>query len=132
MDADLDGYDTGLTAALGLKVVAASEDRAVIRWTADTRHLQPFGIVHGGVHCAVNETAASVGAALWWGERGHVVGVSNQTDFLRQSSPGMTLTATATPIHRGERQQLWLVETADATGKVVARGQVRLQNLEAR
>lgn len=30
------------------------------------------------------------------------------------------------------RQQLWLVTITDDTDRVVARGQVRLQNLEAR
>ena len=33
----------------------------------DERHLQPFGIVHGGVHCGVVETVASLGAALVFG-----------------------------------------------------------------
>jgi len=33
-------------------------------------------------------------------------------------------------VHRGRSQQVWVVETvADDNGKVVARGQVRLQNL---
>ncbi len=39
------------------------------------------------------------------------------------------MTSTATPIHRGRLQQVWVVETVDADGRVVARGQVRLQNL---
>jgi 1,4-dihydroxy-2-naphthoyl-CoA hydrolase len=38
---------------------------------------------------------------------------------------------TAEPIHRGRRQQLWLVMITDAGDRVLARGQVRLQNLEA-
>jgi uncharacterized protein (TIGR00369 family) len=80
------------------------------------------------VHCAVVETAASVGAAAWLGDRGHVVGVSNSTDFLRAVREGV-LTATATPIHRGRLQQLWLVEIVDGTGRLAARGQVRLQNI---
>ena len=32
---------------------------------------QPYGIVHGGVHCSLVESAASIGAALWFGERGN-------------------------------------------------------------
>ncbi|CNJ96710.1 thioesterase [Mycobacterium tuberculosis] len=38
---------------------------------------------------------------------------------------------TAEPIHRGRRQQLWLVTITDDDSRAVARGQVRLQNLEA-
>ncbi len=42
-----------------------------------------------------------------------------------------TLTSTATPLHRGRSQQVWLVETVSEDGRVAARGQVRLQNLTA-
>ena len=37
--------------------------------------------------------------------------------------------ATGTPIHRGRLQQLWLVEIHDEQARLIARGQVRLQNL---
>ena len=90
---------------------------------------QPYGIVHGGVHAAIIETLASLGAAAWF-EQGQVVGVSNQTDFLRAVREGR-LQAVATPIHRGRLQQLWQVEIRDGTERLVARGQVRLQNLPA-
>ena len=73
-------------------------------------------------------TAAPAGAAVWMGERGKVVGVSNSTDFYKSVSDG-TLTATATPLHRGRSQQVWLVESRDADDRVVSRGQDRLQNL---
>lgn len=118
----------GLVGHLGMDVAELTPDRAVLTWTVGPQHHQPFGLVHGGVHCAAVETAASLGAAAWLGDRGHVVGVSNQTDFLRGVREG-DLTATATPVHRGRLQQLWLVEITDATGRLVARGQVRLQNL---
>jgi uncharacterized protein (TIGR00369 family) len=62
------------------------------------------------------------------GDRGQVVGVSNQTDFLRAVRTG-TLRAVGEPIHRGRLQQLWLVEIRDEDERLVARGQVRLQNI---
>ena len=57
-----------------------------------------------------------------------MVGVSNQTDFLRAVRDG-ELSAVGTPVHRGRSQQLWQVEITDADERLVARGQVRLQNL---
>ncbi len=116
---------------LGLEMTEISGDRVVGTWEAASRHHQPYGIVHGGVHCSVVETLASVGAAMWFGERGKVVGVNNSTDFYRAVTEGR-LTSTATPVHRGRSQQVWLVETLDTQGRMVARGQVRLQNLEGR
>jgi 1,4-dihydroxy-2-naphthoyl-CoA hydrolase len=130
-DVDPPSQIAGLDRLLGFGLQEASADRVVLTWTITPDHWQPFGITHGGVYCAAVESAASVGAAYWFGDRGTVVGVSNHTDFLRATSTG-TATATATPIHRGRSQQLWLVEIADADGQALARGQVRLQNLSAR
>ena len=114
---------------LGIEFAEASGDKVVATWSAEPRLHQPYGIVHGGVHCSVVETLASVGAAMWMGDRGQVVGVNNNTDFYRAVRDG-SLTSTATPLHRGRSQQLWLVETiTDVDGRVAARGQVRLQNL---
>jgi 1,4-dihydroxy-2-naphthoyl-CoA hydrolase len=113
---------------LGLEILEGSGEKMVARWEVRPDQLQPYGLVHGGVHCSVVETVASYGGALWFGDRGKVVGVSNHTDFLRAVTSG-TLTAVGTPVHRGRLQQLWLVEIRDANERLVARGQVRLQNL---
>ena len=56
--------------------------------------------------------------------------MSNQTDFLRAVRDGR-LVATGLPIHRGRLQQLWAVEIRDTGERLVARGQVRLQNIAA-
>lgn len=120
--------DGGFVGLLGLKFDEADADRVVIRWQVRPELHQPHGIQHGGVYCAVVETAASVGGSLWLGDRGRVVGVSNQTDFLRAVREG-ELTAVGTPVHRGRSQQLWQVEIRDDAERLVARGQVRLQNL---
>jgi 1,4-dihydroxy-2-naphthoyl-CoA hydrolase len=122
---------TGLEANLGFEFEEVGPDRVVVGWTVEERHLQPYGIVHGGVHCAAIETSASVGAALWFLDRGRVVGVANHTNFLRSAQTGARLTATATPIHRGRSQQLWQVDIVDDAQRQIARGEVRLQNLTA-
>ena len=113
---------------IGLQFTELSGDLVVATWTAGPHLHQPHGIVHGGVHSSVVETLASMGATVWLGEQGRVVGVNNNTDFYRAVREG-PMTSTATPIHRGRSQQVWVVETVDAEGRVVARGQVRLQNL---
>ena len=119
----------GLDDALGFTLDEANGDRVVLSWTVGPQHLQAYGIVHGGVHCAAVESSASIGAALWFMERGRVVGVSNHTNFLRSARAGERLVATATPIHRGRSQQLWQVAITDSAERLVARGEVRLQNL---
>ena len=116
---------------IGLEFDEVTGDRVVATWPAAPKLHQPYGIVHGGAHCAVVETLASVGAAMWFGDQGEVVGVNNNTDFYRAVKDG-TITSTATPVHRGRSQQVWVVESVDAEGRVVSRGQVRIQNLARR
>ena len=118
----------GFVDLLGLRLDEVTGDRVVITWDVTPALLQPYGVVHGGVHASVVETAASVGGAAWLGDRGQVVGVNNSTDFLRAVREG-TLRAVAEPVHRGRLQQLWVVEIRDESGRLVARGQVRLQNI---
>ncbi len=114
---------------LGLEFEELTGDRVVGTWVAGPALHQPHGIVHGGAHCGVVETLASMGAAVWLGEQGRVVGVNNNTDFYRAVTEGR-LVSTATPLHRGRSQQVWVVETlVEESGKLASRGQVRLQNL---
>ena len=98
---------------------------------ADERHHQPWGLVHGGLYTAVIETFATTGAFEAVKDRGQqAVGVSNATDFLRPHRNGR-LQVVAVPIQQGRTQQLWQVEIRrPEDGKLIARGQVRLQNID--
>ena len=116
---------------IGIDVSEVTAELVVATWLAAEHLHQPFGLVNGGAHCTVVETLASIGGAAWLGDRGQVVGVNNNTDFYRGVSEGL-LTSTATPVHRGRSQQVWVVETLDEQGRLVARGQVRLHNLYPR
>jgi uncharacterized protein (TIGR00369 family) len=98
---------------------------------ADDRHHQPFGIVHGGLYTSAIETFASIGAVEAVKDRGQqAVGVTNITDFVRPHKTGR-LQVEANAIHQGRTQQLWQVEIRRPDdNKLVARGQVRLQNID--
>ncbi|WP_436838618.1 PaaI family thioesterase [Nocardia nova] len=115
---------------IGVKYTEVGPDRVAAEWVVSPQLHQPAGIVNGGVYCTVIETLASVGGGVWFADRGHVVGVNNNTDFLRAVREGL-LRGVATPIHRGRSQQLWQVHITDEDDRLVARGQVRLQNLAA-
>ena len=99
----------------------------------DEQHHTPWGVVHGGVYAAAVESAASLGASAAVKDREqYAVGVNNNTDFLRPVTKGR-VDVLAEPIMQGKGQQLWQVVISRADdGKVVARGQVRLQNVPLR
>jgi 1,4-dihydroxy-2-naphthoyl-CoA hydrolase len=99
---------------------------------ADERHHQPWGLVHGGLYTTAVESFATTGAFEAVKDQGmQAVGVSNLTDFLRPHRAGR-LDVVATAVFQGRTQQLWQVEIRrPEDGKLVARGQVRLQNISA-
>jgi uncharacterized protein (TIGR00369 family) len=125
-------YTASFDSELGLQFTELTPDGARAQLEVTPKLLQPMGLVHGGVYCSMVESMASVAAFVWRSAHGgwHVVGVNNNTDFLRSIKSGMVY-GKAEPIHRGRSQQLWLVTITDDDDRVVARGQVRLQNLEA-
>lgn len=96
----------------------------------DASHHTPWGVVHGGLYATIVESAGSIGASHAVAERGQfAVGVHNATDFLRPATAGRA-SVEAEALHQGRTQQLWQVVITDqATDKVLARGQLRLQNV---
>ncbi len=124
------GLGAGFDSELGLQYLEMTPDGGRAQLVITDKLKQPWGIVHGGVYCAIVESLASVSGHVWLAEHGGgtVVGVNNNTDFLRAITSG-TVTAVSTPIHRGRRQQLWLITITDQDDRTVARGQVRLQNI---
>jgi 1,4-dihydroxy-2-naphthoyl-CoA hydrolase len=133
MSADLPDLDLTATAfgrATGCTLSSVAGDRVTAVAEVGPDQHTPWGVVHGGVYCAIVEGAASVGASAAVREGGQfAVGVNNNTDFIRAVTEGR-LDVVAEPIQQGRTQQLWqvLITRAD-DGALVARGQVRLQNV---
>ena len=122
----------GFVTLMGLHLHEITAERVTASLDAGPQHHQPTGLVHGGVHAAIVETVASMGGWAAVRDQGlGVVGVHNATDFLRPHREGM-LHAVGRPLHVGRTQQIWdIVITRESDDKVVARGQVRLQNVAA-
>ncbi|AXY53011.1 PaaI family thioesterase [Rhodococcus ruber] len=126
---DLPG-DSAFLQAAGLVLDEVSGTRVTGHIDLGRDHHTPWGVVHGGVYTTAVESAASVGASAAVQDRGQfAVGVHNSTDFLR-SSTGERVDVVAEPLQQGRVQQLWLVTvTGSESGRTLARGQVRLQNV---
>ncbi len=122
---------TGWNRTAGLRFLSISGDEVRAELAVSELHHQPYGIVHGGVYCTVIETVCSVGAAVYALPLGlGAVGLDNHTSFLHAVRSG-TLTVTARPLTRGRRTHLWEATVAEASGRVVATGRVRLLCIES-
>jgi len=113
--------------AMGITITKATKDEVRAEFMTGTQHLQGYGIVHGGVHSGLIESLASIGAFLFARERGqHVVGLENNTSFIRAVRAGKKLRAVATPVTRGRQTQVWAADIVDEEDRLVATGRVRL------
>jgi len=127
----LNAIPEGWVSAMGMTITHATKDEVRAELTIGTQHLQGYGIVHGGVHCGIIETLSSMGAYLFARERGqHVVGLENNTSFIRAVRTGAKLHAVATPVTRGRQTQVWQAQVLDEDERLVATGRVRLLCLE--
>jgi 1,4-dihydroxy-2-naphthoyl-CoA hydrolase len=121
----------GWSGAMNLVFTAATGDEVACQFEITEKHLQPWGLVHGGVHCGVIETIASIGATIHVRPNGQeAVGLENHTSFIRASRSGK-LFAVAKPLARGRTNQVWEASIRDEKDRLVARGTVRLQNITA-
>jgi 1,4-dihydroxy-2-naphthoyl-CoA hydrolase len=121
----------GWLQAMGVKITHATQDEVRAELTVGPEHLQGYGIVHGGVHCGLIESLASIGAALFALPRGQtVVGLENNTSFVRAVRTGARLRAVSTPVTRGRKTQVWEARVLDDEDRLVATGRVRLLCLE--
>lgn len=115
----------------GLEITAATPTRVAGWIELGPDHHTPWGIVHGGVYTSAIETAASIGASAAAAERDQIaVGVNNNTNFVRSMEAGR-VEVVAQPLQQGRTQQLWDVRITH-DDRLVASGQVRLQNVDAR
>src|SRR6266852_3674900 len=121
----------GWLQAMGVTITHATDEEVRAELTVGPEHLQSYGIVHGGVHCGLIESLASIGAALYALPRSQsVVGLENSTSFIRAVRAGATLRAVAVPVTRGRKTQVWEAKVEDGEGRIVATGRVRLLCLE--
>lgn len=108
-----------MASALGMTFLKVHKDEMVMSMPVDKRTIQPMGLLHGGASVALAETAASVGAWLNLEDPGDAaLGIEINANHIKAVRSG-TVVATARPVHRGQRIQVWSIEICDESGNLV-------------
>ena len=105
----------------GVTFIEADKDRVVARMLVRPDLCTLFQTVHGG---ALMAFADSVGAAatvinLPEDAKGTTT-LESKSNFIGGAKEGATLVATATPVHRGRRTQVWTTRLETDDGRLVA------------
>jgi 1,4-dihydroxy-2-naphthoyl-CoA hydrolase len=88
-----------LATTMGVQFVKIDPDCVIATMPVEGNR-QPYGLLHGGASAVLAETVGSVAAALNAGLERIAVGVDLSCTHHRAVRSG-TVTATATPLHRG-------------------------------
>ena len=112
--------DRTFDALYGLELLEMNDELARAKVVVKERHMQPMGLVHGGVFASIAESLASAATAVAVVGDGNVAqGLSNQTSFLRPIVDG-TIHAVARRRHRGRTTWVWEVEISDDEERLCA------------
>jgi uncharacterized protein (TIGR00369 family) len=105
----------------GVKFVEADKDKVVAKMLVRPDLCTLHHTIHGG---AIMALADSVGAAATVinlpEEAKGTTTIESKTNFIGGAKEGSTVTATATPVHRGRRTQVWQTRLETEDGKLVA------------
>ncbi len=112
--------DRTFDALYGLELLEMNDELARAKVVVKEHHMQPMGLVHGGVFASIAESLASAATAVAVVGDGNVAqGLSNQTSFLRPIVDG-TIHAVARRRHRGRTTWVWEVEISDDEERLCA------------
>jgi 1,4-dihydroxy-2-naphthoyl-CoA hydrolase len=105
-----------LAERMGITITEAQPDRVVATMPVEG-NTQPYGLLHGGASCVLAETVGSIAAVLHGQTVGRpmAVGVDINATHHRALRTG-TVTAVATPAHRGRSAATYDVVITDEGG----------------
>lgn len=110
-----------LAAHLGIRFVSAMPDEVVAELDITEALCTSGSIMHGGTAMALADTVGAVATFLNLPEGASgTTTIESKTNFLAACPAGQTVRATATPVHRGRRTQMWQTRLTRADGKLVA------------
>jgi uncharacterized protein (TIGR00369 family) len=106
-------------AHLGITLDSATPDEVVghLDWTADL--CTAAGLLHGGALMSLADTVGAVCAFLCIPEGANTATTSSTTHLVRGVRDG-SVTATASPLHRGRRNIVVQTDLTDGRGRLVA------------
>jgi 1,4-dihydroxy-2-naphthoyl-CoA hydrolase len=115
LNARLLGNAPGL---FGIRITEIAPDALRAEMPIGPNHLQPRGILHGGVSVVLAETLGSLATILALPPGKVAVGMEINANHLAPVPPGQTVTAECRPLHTGRTTQVWQTEIRRADGRL--------------
>ncbi|MBO0711536.1 MAG: PaaI family thioesterase [Acetobacteraceae bacterium] len=105
---------------LGIEFTAAAPERVVATLTVREALCTRPAVLHGGAIMAFADTLGAVGTMLNLPGGAATTTIESKTNFMAAAPLGATITAEATPLHRGRRTQVWQTRIVTTEGRLIA------------
>lgn len=103
---------------LGIRITEIGPDFLRGEMPVDERHVQPFGIIHGGVSVVLAETLGSVASMMACEPGFHAVGLEINANHLRPLPKGGRAFGLCTPVRIGRSVHVWNIELRREDGEI--------------
>jgi 1,4-dihydroxy-2-naphthoyl-CoA hydrolase len=117
---------------IGIEITRVTENSIEARMPVDHRTHQPYGLLHGGASVALAETLGSVAAHCTLTDTNkHCVGVEINANHIRSVRSGYVI-GVATPIHLGNRTQVWEIRISNEQQELVCISRITMAIVDKR
>lgn len=110
------GVDTAVH-HLGIEFTEIGDDYLKARVPVDSRTVQPYRLLHGGVSVVLAETLGSTAAVMACPQDYKAVGLDINANHLKGVRSGW-VTATARPVHIGRTTHVWQIDMCNDDGEL--------------
>ncbi|QSE96840.1 hotdog fold thioesterase [Fulvivirga lutea] len=115
---------------LDIECVEVGSDFIKAKMPVDSRHHQPYGLLHGGASVVLAETLGSVAAHCSVdSNKYYCVGLEINANHIRSVRDGWVYGVT-TPIHLGKSTHIWEIKITNEEGKLVCISRITIAILE--
>ena len=116
---------------LGIEFLEVGDDFIRARVPVDSRTVQPYGLLHGGVAVVLAETLGSCGAHFSAPEGHRTVGLDINANHLKGTTSGW-VTGITRPVHIGRSTQVWQIELSNEAGELTCVSRITMAVLTPR
>lgn len=111
-------FKDSLPGLFGIRILEVGPDFIRAEMPVDHRHVQPFGILHGGASVVLAETLGSIASSLTLPQTQRAVGLEINANHVAAVQHGQAVKALCRPLHLGRTTQVWQTEIHRPDGRL--------------
>ena len=113
-------YEMPLARMMGITFTHADADRVVATMEVRADLCTLMNRIHGGALMAMADSVGAAATILNLPKGAMTTTIESKTNFTASAKQGTTVTAEATPVHKGRRTQVWTTRITTEDGKLAA------------